>query len=156
MIFEVFNMYVMSTVRFYESICISVLICIDLRWIQCCSIQSVQSVLPFWKSLFHPFWKCLFQCSSEHSAVLFFVSALFLRLHLLRAKHNGKQLNPFAPRLGRRLGARGSPGQPGAVRGSCGFFRFHSWPFRNMCARLWCIFERYAKYWEVLGSIESI
>ena len=46
MIFEVFNMYVMSTVRFYESICISVLICIDLRWIQCCSIQSVQSVLP--------------------------------------------------------------------------------------------------------------
>lgn len=111
MIFEVFNMYVMSTVRFYESICISVLICIDLRWIQCCSIQSVQSVLPFWKSLFLPFWKCLFQCSSEHSAVLFFVSALFLRLHLLRAKHNGKQLNPFAPRLGRRLGARGSPGQ---------------------------------------------
>ena len=125
MIFEVFNMYVMSTVRFYESICISVLICIDLRWIQCCSIQSVQSVLPFWKSLFLPFWKCLFQCSSEHSAVLFFVSALFLRLHLLRAKHNGKQLNSFAPRLGRRLGARGSQGQSGAAVDSFDFTAGH-------------------------------
>lgn len=99
MILEVFNMYVMSTVRFYESICISVFICIDLRWIQCCSIQSVQSVLPFWKSLF-----LLCFC---------FVSAFTFA----QGQAQWQAAEPFCSKAWEAT--RGS-GQPGAARGSPG------------------------------------
>ena len=147
-------------------------ICSGFGAVSCADLKWRDPIIKFWYdilSIYHVsdeyckiLWACPQRCIDMYRFkidLMLFDSVRFSLFHLYifllcfcsvyspRAKHNGKQLSPFAPRLGRRLGvAMDSISRQGKVE------HFETCSCGRWCDAM-CTFERYAKYWECITWI---